>query len=99
MCIRDSPPPPPVDLIWLLIPVLAVLLGIVGYYAAEVPGAIILGLLGAITGYLVYWVSQLAWWAQMLLALGLGGLGVLGVYLFAGTISAIIIAVVLARVK
>jgi hypothetical protein len=90
---------PEQDLTWLLIPVLAALLGIVGYYASGVPGAIILGILGGVIGYLVYWVSQLAWWAQILLALGLGGLGVLGIYLFAGTISAIIIAIVLAKVK
>lgn len=84
---------------WLIIPVMALLLGAIGYWAGEALGAVILGVIGGLLGYIVWWFTQLEAWAQFLLLLGLGGLGVLGIYLLGGFISAVIIAVVVAAVK
>jgi hypothetical protein len=84
--------------LWLIIPILAVALGAAGYYASEITGAVILGAIGGIIGYLIYWFMSLEWWAQALLFIGLGGLGALGIYLFGGVIAAIIVAFVVAKV-
>ncbi len=94
VCKASCDVPPPADnYLWLMIPILGGLFGLIGYLARDIIGGIVLGVIGGLAGYLIYWVSTLAWWAQILLFIGLGGLGALGVYIFWGIIAAVITAV------
>lgn len=98
---KNVPPPPPIQnpWIWLWIPILALLLGAVGYKGAGLIGGIIGGIAGGIAGYAVYWFMSLPWWAQLLLGIfGVAGTGIfIYIMLFGG--GAIAVLALYAAVK
>ena len=75
-CQDVPPPPPPGNYVWILIPILAGILAIIGYYAKEEIGAVIFGAIGAIVGSLIYLyaesvlVQMWLWFMQMFMGVG-----------------------------
>lgn len=84
---------------WVWIIILALIGSGIGYVVGKWKGAILLGILGGVIGFLYYWFTTLAWWQQWLL--GIGGVvgGGLMVYLFGGAILAFVVMLIVALKK
>ena len=88
-----EPAEPDNEYLWLIIPILLASFALIGYLTHGILGGVIGAILGGLAGYLVFWWLSLAWWAQLLITLGLAGLGGLGLWIFGGAIAAMITAV------
>lgn len=98
---KNVPPPPPNPnpWLWVLIPGLAIILGLIGYFTRGAIIGVILAVIGGVIGYAIYWFMTLPVWMQWLIGFaGIAGAGIM-IYLFGGIIAALVVAVILMLVK